>query len=1799
FRELLLSTPDNQHSNLLFLNIAHNVKQGLGGLGLEAYLTIPDELLSASVEDELWEIEINSFLDTILNLMVSVSDTGDVTLSVRGITEASGNTSGLIDSGLTAFLGLIDNNVDGVTGKDDFDRFLDSKIIYVSIAELLQGDLLTGIASGALSGVLGPDATIDLSAPATVIGVDSVDEDIEVGRITKQEVKKIFSSIKVLGVTNPDDVSALGAQLITNMIDVNDPNDDFSVFLESDYLYVIIARLFSMEALGSFLGETLGSALGGGFDDLDMLPPNDAVGTEGVEEGLLSRVEVRQLFVSFKLLSPEGSLEGIGIETVLGLIDDEALPGETDDFNLFLESKYMWDKISQLLLSDGIVNLIANDRYEASEFVLPVSATVTIDEKERLTQEEIHSLFAGLKQIGIEDFNNIDIDVASIISLTDAELDKLLQSSYLYTVIDLTIKTEETLSLPDGAFEDAGEFLGMIKKTEIKDVFKTLNILEINDFTNVSPETITIAQVNEVLSETDSFVVKYLLSDAIIQALGEDKIPDEAFLDGNREQGVLSDLELESLMAALTILANGDETQAITDIDTENINVGNIEDLKGNESFVIKQLVSDAIVDIIGLDNIPPEAFVLGHTQHNNVLLGNFNLEGGPTNRLTDDELDAMIDAIVILANGDRTLLATEISTDVNVGQTKQLSVLPSVVIKQLVTNSIKDVIGEDKIPADAFIDGDTSGRLTDDEITAMVEALDILANQDDTLLVADVSTDVNVGQVKQLKTNTSLTIKQVLTEAIVDAIDPDGLGKIPMDAYENSDPTGRLTDNEISEMIDAIVILSNDDDDLLVADVSTDVNVGQLKAFKTNNSLIIKQLVSDSIVDTLSVDNTIPNEAHIDNDPANRLTDDEINEMIDAIVILSNDDDSLLVADVSTDVTVGQLKDLKLNGSIIIRQLVSDSIVDTLSVDNTIPNEAHIDNDPANRLTDDEINEMIDAIVILSNDDDTLLVSDVSTDVNVGQLKDLKLNNSIIIRQLVSDSIVDSLSVDNTIPDDAHIDSDPSNRLTDDEINAMIDAIDILANGDDTLLVSDVSTDINIGQLKLLNASPSVIMARLISDSIIDAVGVANVPNEAYIDGDSNNNLTEDEITAMIAVLETLAVPVAPQVTDDVLLSSISTDVTVGQTQDLKTTESLIMKKIISDSIIEMIGVANIPDDAYVDSTPGNRLTDSEIENMIDAISVLGDDEDLVTEVETDINIGQLKELNASPSLIIEKLISDQIITAVGVGSVPDDAYQLDTPGNNLKAAEVTAMIGVLEILAGSETPGDRDHILVSSITPNVTVGQAQQLKTSDSVIIKQIITDSIVTMIGADNIPDDAYIGDDSNNRLTDDEIEDMIDALAILGDEGDLVSEVGTDVTIGQVKQLEASPSLIITQLISDTIIDMLGAERIPDTAHIDDDKNNNLRPSEVSAMIGVLEILADPIPPQVADDVVVSSITIDEASLTVETLKQFPDDSIILNRMISTALIDALDPLDEGKIPDESYTELVFKKDIKRAEIDAVLEALEILGLETNGASNITPAQITFAKIDQVVAIGTTDLVNYPLGFSPLVAHILSTPMVASVTDVRSGHDYGIPTTAYRNTFDLEYDEIVKLISALKTIGDVGENPGQADPETTSLADVSIDPQGFGPSMLQALINEESLIVYRLISIGINDSEIDTIESHVSDTTADNYDPGLPGVPEVFDIKIAEMEGLAESMPLLGVNTINDLTSINITAILDLTDEEVDIILDNENTIIYYIIDDIIQDQPLLMAQLAPSDYEDFAPFRIKRASLISLLKNNNA
>jgi hypothetical protein len=152
---------------------------------------------------------------------------------------------------------------------------------------------------------------------------------------------------------------------------------------------------------------------------------------------------------------------------------------------------------------------------------------------------------------------------------------------------------------------------------------------------------------------------------------------------------------------------------------------------------------------------------------------------------------------------------------------------------------------------------------------------------------------------------------------------------------------------------------------------------------------------------------------------------------------------------------------------------------------------------------------------------------------------------------------------------------------------------------------------------------------------------------------------------------------------------------------------------------------------------------------------------------------------------------------------------------------------------------------------------------------------------------------------------------------------------------------------------------------------------------------------------------------------------------------------------------------------------------------------------------------------------------------------------------------------------------------------------IDNNALTSTVLQNLIDINTRIVDRLIADGIIASGKATTESYAVFGDV-NYDP--TAINE--DIKRAEMQGVVDGMDILGIASVLDLGTISIASVLAMSDEDADLLFDNTNTIIYYIVDELVQAQPLLMAQLDPSDFEAFAPFRIKRASLITLIKNNN-
>jgi hypothetical protein len=530
--------------------------------------------------------------------------------------------------GLSTFSELQGRRVDPDTGEDDFDRVFKANFLYIILDRALKLESLGGYVGTTLGNALEISIdSFDLTPPDAMLG-KQVDfdnlliEEIEVGRIPKAEFGRLFTSFGLLG-----DIGSIGLDTFISLVDTANPDDDFKTFIESDFIYIILGRMFNLTEFGDYVGNLLSGAFGDDEVDLDMTPPSDAVGQVigDIEEGLITRVELRKLMVSFKMLGLDQSTD-IGVDTILGLIGSDKDENLEDDFDQFLDSIYIQDKISILLLSDPIIELIANGRFEVADFILPPSATITVDGRERLTKQEIYDLFNGLTILGLSDLDGASLGVDTITELEDEEIEDVLESSYLYVVLDLMLKSEDTLVIPLDAYEDSGEFDGMIKKSEILNLLNALDILGITDLNNIDLDTITLDQIVELL-DLDSPIVDQLISDAIVEALvGEpddlsnnyqlssnnnstklgiiDEIPIDAY---NADQTRLLRVEMYAMIEVLRVLGIESISDEI-DLDTLTIiqlrsvhylGLGIDPDGDEFESLIVHRLISTSVIEAL------------------------------------------------------------------------------------------------------------------------------------------------------------------------------------------------------------------------------------------------------------------------------------------------------------------------------------------------------------------------------------------------------------------------------------------------------------------------------------------------------------------------------------------------------------------------------------------------------------------------------------------------------------------------------------------------------------------------------------------------------------------------------------------------------------------------------------------------------------------------------------------------------------------------------------------------------------------------------------------------------------------------------------------------------------------------------------------------------------------------------------------------------------------------------------------------------------------------------------------------
>ncbi len=1525
---------------------------------------------------------------------VKGEEIGKLFISIKSLQLAS--TEELSSFGPNTLSALIDRNVVGTT--DDLDRFFDSGFIYTLLDKVIQLDVLSNFANDALSGAFGDaDITIDLTPHPASLGNAIDHEPIEVGRVTKQEFRNIIVSLSLLG-----DFSTIGIGTFVNMADPTAETDDFTTFLASDFIYVVLGRLFENEGFGEYVGGMLSGAFGDGID-LDMGAPVDALGTTGVEEDIMTRVEMRNLMVSFKLIGLDESTD-IQIPAILGMLgQNEDIDGE-DDFDRFLKSKYIADKLSILLLSDAVIELLAADRFTPVDFVMPASSYTTIGDRDRLTNDELYNLFNGLNILGLSELEGSSFNIEQITSLSPEEIENVLDSSYLYVTIDLMLKSETSLSLPADVFETAGEFDGMVKKVEIINVFGAFDVLGTSNPADIDINAITIADIQALL-DLNSIIIDQMISDAIVDALTS--VPATAY---NAELTRLTKDEMNNMVQVLLILADGDDQQTLvglTPIDTSTITRDKLRDFYELDSRLVDRILSEAIIDSgISIHS-------LSYDDASEVDEFDNKLD------LKRSELGALIDALDILEIDINNAGAIDLNT-FTPEKIEELLDLDSNLIYRLVGEGIIDqnLQTDESLAADgidANYDPEAPGSdLKVSEMYALVAAMQAMG-----ITSLGMTIDVNTTTIAQLQalhyiglgidpvldTHQSVIVHRLLSEAIIGAL------TVPSGAYMVGS-TLDLLPNEIQGVIGSLLVLSEgDDQETLNGLTPVDTSVltpDAIEDLLDLDSLIIYRMVASGIIDqNLHTDESLA-ELGDDNYDENAIGEDlKISEMyglVEAMRVMG-------ITDLGTTIdidatTIAQLQELHYVGlgidpvldthqSLIVHRLLSEAIIGAL----TIPSGAYMVGSTLD-LKPEEIQGVIGSLLVLSGGDDQETLNGLTpVDTSVltpDAIEDLLDLDSLIIYRMVASGIIDqNLHTDESLAelgDDNYDENAIGDDLKISEMYGLVEAMRVMGITD--LGTTIVIEDTTIAQLQELHyvglgidpgtdVHQSVIVHRLLSEAII---GALTIPSGAYMVG-STLDLKPEEIQGVIGSLLVLSAG-DDQETLNGLTPVDTTVLTPAAIDDLLDLDSLIIYRLIATGIIDQNlqtdeSLAVLGDVNYDPDLPGADLKVFEMRALVDAMEIMGIVNLGTTIAAENTTIANLQDLHDVglrdagiddlDSTIVHRLLSNAISASL---TIPTNAFMVGSTEDLFidgTRDEIQGVIDAMLLLSG----GDDQQTLVS-LTPVansvLTPALIKSLLDIDTLIIHRMIASGIITAT-LDTDESHAELGDpnyDPNAIGEDIKVSEMyalVEAMNIMGITDLSVAIDAQGVTIAQLQNLhyvglgtdpvdDEFDSVIVHRILSDAIIAALD---IPSTAYMVG-STLDLLAVEVQGVIDAMLVLNG------GDDsaTLLDLTPIDNTLLTAAVLQDLIDiDKLIVYRLISAGIIAANIDTDESyaELGDDNYDPLAINDDIKIAEMQHIVDSMDILGVTSimTIASDITVAglkALTPAEIEILVEANTS-------------------------------------------------------------------------------------------------------------------------------------------------------------------------------------------------------------------------------------------------
>lgn len=1115
-----------------------------------------------------------------LNVTGSIFNIHADAFDANGVLKASEITSIVRAAGLINWSILVDFNTfanlvgrnDNANLYDDFDELFVSKFVHSLVSNLLTD---SNVKSYLVSKVNEIQETIVVDESFLTF-----DSSVMNGQLVKvSELRNAVIAVDTIGLDTFTSGNAISLDTFTSLLGRNlvGSKDDLDRVLDSGIIYVLLTKVFEMDELSTLANEQLTQALVKVFDTFVVNPPQDALGTSGIELNRFSKAEIRALMNSLSLINLGTDLQSISPDMFTSLIGQN-LVGTTDDLDRVLQSKYLVDKLDMLLQADGFIDLLAGDLFDPQLFSLPTVATETVGTRTRLKAIELRRLFVALDAIGITDFANPNVGISTLTGLTQTELDQVLASSYLYTFVDLVMKNQTDITIPADAFETSGDYTGMIKLAEINNLFDALNVLGVTDVASVTVDTVTVAKLQE-LHDLNSSIIDQIISDEIENALTT--VPTASY-DGIR----ISRTEVQALIDALDVLAIASLSDPIS---VSTITTADLQTLHDMNSAIVNRLLSEGIINSVGATNVRDEAYSLTSDVD------------GLGNKL---DLDYAEVGKVILALGDLNVdLSTGIDPQTLTPATIKLAVnRESLIVNRLVSNQV--ISNVSSVPTSSYEVGSTKD-VTKEELINIMNAL--------IALNADLSTTINVDSINYTTFNALLAINSRLVDRLVsESILDSNTIDVPASAlavsgdteFDSVNPGRDILRYELQRLAWTMETLNVS----LTAGVDPNtVTRANLNTLVNYNSRIIDRIISTRVIEIV-VD--VPTSSYVDTSKLD-ITNGELKNIVNTLTILGITNLSIGINTAS--LTQAQLNSLYLLDSRLVDRMISKQLIASTVI--TVPTEAlavstdsNFDSaNPGKDIKRSELLGLIDAMAIMGITDIT--VSMDAQAITINQLEQLDALNSVIVDRIISTAIISAMD----IPTNAYTLQDE--HLKKSEITGMIEALVIIADNDKnkTMAELDLTTilpaNLTTAKLDSLLNTQSLIVYRLVStgikaSSIDTPESIATALDVNYDANAVGKDIKVTELEGLVEAMDILGVTNVGDIAGSITLAHLQT-LSDTDVATLVAAPNTIVYYLVSNALINEIDgavLAAMPETNFTDSTR-TRFTRSAIVTYFEGI--------------------------------------------------------------------------------------------------------------------------------------------------------------------------------------------------------------------------------------------------------------------------------------------------------------------------------------------------------------------------------------------------------------------------------------------------------------------------------------------------------------------------------------------------------------------------------------------------------------------